>query len=70
MDPEVRNLITYPTWERSSVLANVVLKMDNSTRKYIVNEVHTNLDPNIFFPSLGVTLAEYALWTTLLPMKK
>ena len=60
-----RDLVTYPTWERYVVLSHVVSHMALRDRRAIIHSVRSNAAysvPDAFFPNLGLTLAEFAVW--------
>ena len=64
---ERRHLITYPTWERYTVLADVISKLSVRDRRRIF-QIARNVDgnwDNIFIPEFGMTLSEFAVWYTL-----
>ena len=60
-----RDLVTYPTWERYVVLSHVVAHMGLRDRRAIIHSVRNNAAysvPDAFFPNIGLTLAEFAVW--------
>ncbi len=64
-----RNLITYPTWERYTVLSHSILQLSVRERRQIFllarNATLQNPSQDLFFPSFGFTLAEFAVWYIL-----
>jgi hypothetical protein len=61
-----RQLITYPTWERYTVLAHVISSLTIRDRRKIFQLTRsTSFVPDLFFPNYGFTLAEFAVWNTL-----
>ena len=64
-------LLTYPTWERYSVLAHAVFSLDVRERRQIFQMSRSrgsNMD--IFFPKFGITFAEFSVWYTLCDVRK
>ena len=63
-----RHLITYPTWERYTVLAHVISNLTIKDRRQIfqlARSANTSFFPDVFFPNFGFTLAEFAVWYIL-----
>jgi hypothetical protein len=63
-----RQLITYPTWERYTVLAHVISSLTIRDRRQIfqlARSTNTYFFADLFFPNYGFTLAEFAVWYTL-----
>lgn len=63
-----RQLITYPTWERYTILAHVISSLTIRDRRQIfqlARSTNTSFIPDLFFPNYGFTLAEFAVWYTL-----
>lgn len=63
-----RHLITYPTWERYTVLAHAISSLTIRDRRQIfqlARSTNTCFFPDLFFPNYGFTLAEFAVWYTL-----
>lgn len=61
-----RELMTFPTWERYTVLASVVHGLSIKDRRYIFQNVRKHpVTPDIFFPEYGFTLSEFAVWHVL-----
>mgnify|MGYP006237691309 CR=1 FL=1 len=65
------SLITYPSWERYTVLSNVVLSLSVKERRHIFTlaRSRTPASPDLFFPHFGFTLAEFAVWYTIGELK-
>lgn len=58
-----RTLITYPTWERYSVLSHVVSTMAVRDRRKLFNIIRKlPQHENVFFPSFGLSLNEFAVF--------
>ena len=61
-----RDLITYPTWERYTVLSHVVATLTIKERRKIFQLVKNVSDhQHVFLPHYGFTFAEFAVWYTL-----
>lgn len=61
-----RDLITYPTWERYTVLAHYVSGLNIRDRRRIFQIARSYGDwSNVFLPEYGLTLSEFAVWYTL-----
>jgi hypothetical protein len=63
-----QQLITYPTWERYTILAHVISSLTIRDRRQIfqlARSTNTSFFPDLFFPNYGFTLAEFAVWYTL-----
>ena len=61
-----RDLLTYPTWVRYSVLANQMQRLTIRDRRHIFQSVRRDTAcPDAFFPSYGFTLSEFAVWHVL-----
>jgi len=62
-----RSLSSYPTWERYTVLSHVISNLTIRDRRIIFQTARTSADssPNLFFPSYGFTLSEFAVMHTL-----
>ena len=61
-----RELMTYPIWERYTVLSNVVNGLSIRDRRHIFQCVRKqDITPDLFFPSFGFTLSEFAVWHVL-----
>lgn len=66
-----RELVTYPTWERHSVVSHCVANMNVKDRRHLFQQSRLHgCDPNLFFPHFGVTLSEFAVWYTLASSKE
>ena len=64
-------LITYPTWERYTVLAHTITNLSVKDRRRIVQLARqTRTSPELFFPDYGFTLSEFAVWYTLSDCRK
>jgi hypothetical protein len=63
---EERELMTYPIWERYTVLSNVINGLSIRDRRHIFQNVRKHsITPDIFFPVYGFTLSEFAVWHVL-----
>ena len=62
-----RALLTYPTWERYTVLAHVIAALTVRERRAIFQHVRRVETPtaDLFFPEYGFTLGEFAVWSVL-----
>ena len=61
-----RALLTYPTWERYTILAHVVMNLSIRDRRHVFQLARAaDATPDLFFPQYGFTLAEFAVWYTL-----
>lgn len=61
-----RELVTYPTWERYTVLSHVIFSLSIKDRRNIFHLCkHTENTAEAFFPQYGITFAEFAIWYTL-----
>ena len=61
-----RDLLTYPTWVRYTVLANNLSRLSIKDRRHIFQSVRKDeVSPDIFFPKYGFTLSEFAVWHVL-----
>ena len=61
-----RDLITYPTWERYTVLSHVISMMSIKERRNIFQISRTlGTDNDLFFPMYGISFSEFAVWYTL-----
>ena len=62
-----RALLTYPTWERYTILAHVIMNLSIRDRRQIFQLTRgaSAATPDLFFPEYGFTLAEFAVWYTL-----
>lgn len=64
---EEHRLITYPTWERYTVLAHSISKLSIRDRRrifQIARGIHGDWN-NVFLPEFGFTISEFAVWYTL-----
>lgn len=60
-----RALPSYLTWERNSVLAHTIHKLNVRDRRYIfasLRSVDVSDQHRVFFPQYGFTLTEFAVW--------
>ena len=58
-----KDLITRPTWERYTVLAQCILQMSVRERRDVFRLVKTIDRPlEAFFPRYGFTFSEFAVW--------
>lgn len=62
-----RQLLTYPTWERYTVLAHCIAQLSLRDRRRILQIARRLRSEwkDVFLPSLGITLTEFAVWYTL-----
>lgn len=63
-----RHLITYPTWERYTILAHVISNLTIRDRRqifHLARSTNTSFFADLFFPNYGFTLAEFAVWYIL-----
>lgn len=62
-----RDLITYPTWEKYTVLAHAITKLSIKDRRHIFQLARNaeHVCPDLLFPEFGFTLSEFAVWYTL-----
>ena len=69
MRPE--ELLTYPSWERYTVLSRVIQALSIKDRRCIFNAMRSapEYDVNVFFPDYGFTLGEFAVWYILFDSK-
>jgi hypothetical protein len=63
----VRHLLTYPTWERYTVLAHVISNLTMREKRVVFQLLRqmSNVSPEVFFPEYGFTLSEFAVWYVL-----
>ena len=59
--------LTYPTWERYVVLSHVISTLSIRDRRHIFQciRTHTESVKDIFFPNVGITFSEFAVWHIL-----
>ena len=62
-----RQLLTYPTWERYTVLSHVISHLSIRDRRLLFHMArsHGGTEAELFFPAYGFTLSEFAVWYTL-----
>lgn len=62
-----RKLLTWPTWERYTVLAHVVGSLSVRDRRNLFQLIRSEdrPDPDLFFPQYGFSLSEFAVWHIL-----
>ena len=61
-----RDLVTYPTWERYTVLAHHISCLTVRDRRRIFQIMRSHEDwYNVFLPEYGLTISEFATWYTL-----
>lgn len=63
-----RTLLTYPTWERYTVLSHVVAGMSVKDRRHLfqlIRRSDAQPSPDMFFPVYGLCLSEFAVWHVL-----
>lgn len=60
-------LLTYPTWERYTILAHVIHGLGVRERRHLfqVARRFTGRDGDVFLPAYGFTLSEFAVWYVL-----
>ena len=61
-----RDLITYPTWEKYTVLAHAITNLSIKDRRHIFQLARNSdrVSPDLLFPTFGFTLSEFAVWYT------
>lgn len=62
------DLLTYPTWEKYTVLSHVISKLTIRDRRQIfllARSVENSFCSDLFFPQFGFTLSEFAVWYIL-----
>ena len=66
MDQQHR-LLTYPTWERYTVLSTCIHRLSIRDRRRLFHyaRVFDGDCSNVFFPEFGFTLSEFAVWYTI-----
>ena len=70
--PMDQQLLTYPTWERYTVLAAYISRMSVKDRRKIFQMVR-RIDHDwhdVVFPDYGFTFSEFAVWYTLSGARK
>tara|TARA_B110001450_G_scaffold124577_1_gene117257 strand:+ start:2044 stop:2349 length:306 start_codon:yes stop_codon:yes gene_type:complete len=62
-----RDLLTYPTWERYAVLSHAISNLSIGERRQVFQLTRSLEEPSgdVFFPSFGFSLSEFAVWYTL-----
>lgn len=61
-----RDLLTYPTWERYTVLSNAITNLSIKERRHIFQAIRKEeASQDSFFPAYGFTLSEFAVWHVL-----
>lgn len=62
-----RNLITYPTWERYTVLSSCIANLTIRQRRRIFQLVRSMTIElsNVLLPEFGFTISEFAVWYIL-----
>ena len=62
-----RALVTYPTWERYSILSHAIVNLTVRERRHLFLMIRqfSRPDPDIFFPQYGFCLSEFATWHVL-----
>lgn len=63
-----RDLITYPTWERYTVLSHAIANLSVRDRRSVFMMARmygANASGDLFFPQFGFTLSEFAVWYVL-----
>lgn len=61
-----RDLITYPTWERYTVLSHCIFSLSIKDRRTIFQMSRdVCAEQDMFFPHYGITFSEFAVWYTL-----
>lgn len=73
---EVQELLTYPTWERYTVLSQAIRHLSLAERRTILNNVRSLPSPmedqsssitalgDLFLPRRGFTVSEFSVWHT------
>lgn len=61
------HLITYPTWERYTILAHRIASLTIRERRTIFQllRAHENVQGDLFLPEYGFTVGEFAVWHLL-----
>ena len=61
------DLITYPTWQRYTVLSHAIARLSIRDRRRIFQLARAREAQwdRVFFPEYGFTLSEFAVWYTL-----
>lgn len=61
-----RDLITYSTWERYTVLAHIIFTLSIKDRRIIFQLARTVAPgQDVFFPRYGMSFSEFAVFYTL-----
>lgn len=61
-----RDLLTYPTWERYTILSKCITGLNIKDRRTIFQAARSqNISEDVFFPHHGITFSEFAVWYTL-----
>ena len=62
-----RDLITFPTWERYTVLAAKVRDLSMKEKRVIFQVLREDPNPSgdLLFPEYGFTLSEFSVWHVL-----
>lgn len=57
------HLITYPTWERYTIMTHAVSCLSVRERRHLFQLARNvpECSPDVFFPHYGISLAEFAL---------
>ena len=63
----VRDLLTFPTWERYTVLSHAIAQLSVRDRRQIFQllRLAEEPSPDLLFPAHGFTLSEFAVWHVL-----
>ena len=62
-----RKLLTWPTWERYTVLAHAIATLSVRDRRNLFQLIRNESapTPDLFFPQYGFSLSEFAVWHIL-----
>ena len=67
-----RSMITYPTWEKYTVLSQSIFGLTIREKRAIFQMARSAspLTADLFFPAFGITFSEFAVWYTLGEQRK
>lgn len=62
-----RELLTFPAWERYTVLSHHIQNMSIRDKRVVFATVRSLREPSgdLFFPHFGFTFSEFAVWHVL-----
>jgi hypothetical protein len=63
-----QEMYTYPVWERYTVLAHVIASLNIKERRKVFQYIRQFEKPfheDIFLPTFGIALTEFAVWYTI-----